>query len=124
MFVAYHCVIHHQDGDLSVAGPLNLLPHDWVNLHNLIWETMVVQERSHLTAEGARLVLVEGQLHFCTGSRWLGKVTETTNIKSALVNVNDTYVQRHQTVHKIYRYLTEKLANNVILFTSPPAELA
>ena len=59
---SYHISIHHEDGDLPVGGPLDLLPHDGVDLHYLVGQPLEVQEGSHFAAEWTCLVLVQGQL--------------------------------------------------------------
>lgn len=59
---SHQLIVHHQDGNFSVGRPLDLLPHYRVHLHNLIRQPVVVQKRSHLAAERAGFVLVEGQL--------------------------------------------------------------
>lgn len=68
MFVpkTHMVLVHHQDGDFSVVGPLDLLPHDRVHLHNLIRQPVVVQEGPHLAAERAGLVLVQCQTQTST----------------------------------------------------------
>lgn len=67
---SYHVGIHHEDGHLSVDRPLDLLPHDRVHLHDLVRQPVVVQEGSHLAAERAGLVLVEGQRRTSGSSSW------------------------------------------------------
>lgn len=63
---SYHVSVHHEYRDLAVGGPLDLLPHDRVDLHHLVGQALVVQEGSHLAAERTRLVLVQGQLRTLT----------------------------------------------------------
>lgn len=58
----YHTFVHHQDGNFSVGRPLDLLPHDGVNLHHLVREAMVVQEGSHFTAKRTGFILIQRQL--------------------------------------------------------------
>lgn len=65
---SHHVLVHHQDGNLPVHRPLDLLPHYRVHLHNLIRQPVEVQEGAHLAAERAGLVLVQGQLRTSTWS--------------------------------------------------------
>lgn len=65
---SHHVLVHHQDGNLPVRRPLDLLPHHRVYLHDLVRQPVEVQEGAHLAAERAGLVLVQGQLQTSTWS--------------------------------------------------------